>query len=258
MRARLRAQCAQVFALRGILIRRSQPRIFLYRLQLLHTGPAAAHEARRVREPERMTLPRDPPSPSILTAPTRAFTAFRAQPRVGRVLAHATLVAVLAFGSVVGLPAAGHGSPHPSTVSPHDPSRGDTLWLPPFGAPLHVTGAYRPPPTPYTAGHRGIDIPAVPGSVLAAPAPGTVEFVGVVVDRGTLTIRVDADTVYSWEPIASTLSVGDQLVAGAPLGTAARGGHCATECVHLGVRVRGEYVSPLRYLLGRPVLLPWE
>jgi hypothetical protein len=29
------------------------------------------------------------------------------------------------------------------------------------------------------------------------------------------------------------------------------------ECIHLGVRVDGDYVNPLRYFLGRPRLVPW-
>ncbi|WP_443208538.1 hypothetical protein [Salinibacterium sp. PAMC 21357] len=35
-------------------------------------------------------------------------------------------------------------------------------------------------------------------------------------------------------------------------------GHCTRPCLHFGVRVEGEYVSPLNYLSGIPraVLLP--
>lgn len=192
--------------------------------------------------------PRTPPDPAPAASPPalRVSRASRAPPRVARVLAHALLVSVVALAPARALAPAVGG---PGDAAP---------WLPPFGTPLLVSGPYRPPPTPYTAGHRGVDVPAGPGAIVAAPADGTVEFVGAVVDRGTLTVRVDADTVYSWEPIESALSVGDRVVAGAPLGTAASGGHCAAECVHLGVREQGEYVSPLRYLLGRPVLLPWE
>lgn len=193
-----------------------------------------------------MTPPSHTPPRPAPAAPRPTPSASRAPPRVARFLAHATLAPILTLALVCAVtPAAGLPS-------------GDAPWLPPFGAPLIVTGPYRPPPTPYTAGHRGADIPAAPGTVLAAPAAGTIEFVGVVVDRGTLTVRVDADTVYSWEPVESALGAGEAVVAGAPLGTVTSGGHCADECVHLGVRVQGEYVSPLRYLLGRPVLLPWE
>jgi hypothetical protein len=62
--------------------------------------------------------------------------------------------------------------------------------------------------------------------------------------------------VYTLEPVRSALSVGEAVASGAVVGEAASGGHCLAECVHLGVRVEGEYVNPLRYLLQRPVLLP--
>lgn len=133
----------------------------------------------------------------------------------------------------------------------------DPLWLPPFGTPFIVAGPYRAPPSPYASGHRGIDLPSVPGATIQAPASGTVTFVGRVVDRDTVTIRTDSRTLYSVEPITSQLALGDSVAAGAVLGTVASGGHCAAECAHLGVRVDDEYVSPLRYLLGVPVLLPW-
>lgn len=130
------------------------------------------------------------------------------------------------------------------------------LWVPPLGGPLEVSGPYRAPPHRYGSGHRGIDLTARPGDVLVAPAAGTVSYAGTVVDRGVLSIRVDERTVYTLEPVSSPLVVGDAVAAGAVIGEAASGGHCLAECVHLGVRVDGEYVNPLRYLLRRPVLLP--
>jgi len=35
------------------------------------------------------------------------------------------------------------------------------------------------------------------------------------------------------------------------------GGHCRTECLHLGARVDDAYVNPMRFFRGRPVLVPW-
>ncbi|WP_125099963.1 M23 family metallopeptidase [Leucobacter chromiireducens] len=132
------------------------------------------------------------------------------------------------------------------------------LWRSPLAGALDVSGAFRAPETPYTSGHRGVDLPAVPGELVSAPAAGTVTFAGTVVDRPLVSVRVDDATVYSLEPVSSTVTAGQRVVAGAQLGEAARGGHCAAECVHLGVRVDDEYVSPMRFLLGRPVLLPWR
>ena len=134
-------------------------------------------------------------------------------------------------------------------------------WLPPLGPPLRVSEPYRPPPSPYGAGHRGIDLPAEAGQKVRSPAAGTVSFVGKVVDREVISVRVDARTVYSLEPVdqdeAGGLSTGDAVGRGDALGTVGEGGHCDGGCVHLGVRVDDTYVNPMRYFLGKPVLLPW-
>lgn len=93
-----------------------------------------------------------------------------------------------------------------------------------------------------------------------APASGTVSFAGRVADREVISIRVDDRTVVSLEPLAvgdSGLQEGDQVARGQALGAVASGGHCESECLHIGVRVDGEYVNPLRYFLAKPVLLPW-
>ena len=131
-------------------------------------------------------------------------------------------------------------------------------WLPPLAGTFTVSGAFRAPDTPYTSGHRGVDLPAVPGELVSAPAAGTVTFAGVVVDRPVISVRVDSATVYSLEPVASTVAAGSPVIAGSQIGEVARGAHCAAECVHLGVRVDDEYVSPMRFLLGRPELVPWR
>lgn len=131
-------------------------------------------------------------------------------------------------------------------------------WVSPVAGAFRVVGPYRAPPTPYASGHRGIDLPAPASALLVAPASGVVTFRGTVVDRGTLSIRVDDRTVLSLEPVVSELSVGDRVMFGDPIGSLGTGGHCDGECVHLGVRVEDSYVNPLRYLLGKPTLLPWK
>lgn len=141
-----------------------------------------------------------------------------------------------------------------STDMPNAPP---PLWRSPVSG-LNVTGPFRAPPHKYGSGHRGIDLFARPGDEVIAPAAGTVSFVGRVVDRPLVSVRVDDRTVYSIEPVRSDLTQGDRVAAGASLGSVAEGGHCSGECVHLGVRVNDEYVNPLRYLLYRPVLLPWQ
>lgn len=140
-----------------------------------------------------------------------------------------------------------------------DASAAQSRWLPPLGSPLRITGPYRAPPSPYASGHRGIDLPARPGMSVVSPAAGTVSFVGKVVDREVLSIQVDQATVVSIEPIspAETLSAGESVSRGQEVGTVSTGGHCAAECLHIGVRVHGEYVNPGRFFVAKPVLLPW-
>lgn len=132
------------------------------------------------------------------------------------------------------------------------------LWYPPLGRPFHVSTPYRAPPTPYAAGHRGIDLPAAVGDEVFAPASGTVSFVGTVVDRPVVSIRVDSRTVVSLEPVeAAGLAEGASIARGGSLGVIGAGGQCDVACLHLGVRVDGDYVNPTGFFVERPVLLPW-
>ncbi|WP_193509920.1 M23 family metallopeptidase [Cryobacterium sp. BB736] len=153
----------------------------------------------------------------------------------------------LAFAFVVvGVPA----SLHAAGAQP-------AVWSWPLAPPHPIARPFIAPPTPYSAGHRGIDITAVPGADVLAPAAGLVHFSGVVVDRPVLSIRHPGGLISSFEPVASPLKAGDAVSGGQPVGTL-EAGHCATACLHFGVRLHGEYVSPLNYLGGvsRAVLLP--
>jgi murein DD-endopeptidase MepM/ murein hydrolase activator NlpD len=85
-----------------------------------------------------------------------------------------------------------------------------------------------------------------------------VSFVGSVAGRQVLAIAHPGDLITSFEPVLSDLPAGAAVAQGAVIGRVAAGGHCGTECLHFGVRLHGEYVSPLLYLAGVPraVLLP--
>lgn len=135
-------------------------------------------------------------------------------------------------------------------------------WSPPLLRPLEVSGPFRAPPHRYGSGHRGIDIPAVQGEAVVAPSSGTVSFAGRVVDRDVISIRVDAGTVLSLEPVIGSVMAGDPVAQGQVIGEVGTGGNCSDECVHLGVRIgvdagEGDYINPLRFYLDKPVLLPW-
>jgi murein DD-endopeptidase MepM/ murein hydrolase activator NlpD len=131
-----------------------------------------------------------------------------------------------------------------------------TPWVWPVEPPHPVVRPYIAPATPYAAGHRGIDI-AAPDPDVLAPADGVVHFAGVVVDRPVLSISHDGGLITSYEPVQTELVAGDAVVAGEVVGQVVPG-HCESPCLHFGVRLDGQYLSPLGYLgsIPRAVLLP--
>jgi murein DD-endopeptidase MepM/ murein hydrolase activator NlpD len=143
-------------------------------------------------------------------------------------------------------PAAGAA---PSAISQH--------WQWPVDPPRRLVKPFVAPATPYGPGHRGIDIASPAGAAVYSPAAGVVYFVGVVVDRPALSIRHPDGLVSSFEPVVSPLAPGDVVRRGDRIGTLLPG-HCSAPCLHFGLRLYGQYVSPLKYLSGIPhsVLLP--
>ncbi len=90
-------------------------------------------------------------------------------------------------------------------------------------------------------------------------------FVGVVVDRSVISIEHAGGLISSFEPVSSPLAEGVLVHRGEQIGTlraakagAPQSGHCGAPCLHFGVRLHGQYVSPLNYLGGIPhsILLP--
>lgn len=110
---------------------------------------------------------------------------------------------------------------------------------------------------PYQAGHRGIDLEATQGRRVVAPVSGEVVFVGNVVDRPVVTLRVSGSLLVSVEPVHSELVVGDWIERGQTLGNVHGWSHCGFSCLHMGVREDETYVNPLRFFREfRPRLLP--
>jgi murein DD-endopeptidase MepM/ murein hydrolase activator NlpD len=131
------------------------------------------------------------------------------------------------------------------------PARGDIgfgTWSWPVLGP--VIRGFEPPSTPYSAGHRGIDIAVPFGTPIRAPADGTVTFAGFV--AGSLFATIDhGDGVrssYSWLS-AVMAKKGDVVRRGQVF---ARTGHghpdVATPHLHFGVRINGDYVDPMLFL----------
>jgi hypothetical protein len=141
----------------------------------------------------------------------------------------------------------------PFSIAPAPVSDGHWSW--PVHASHRIVRPFIAPATPYSAGHRGIDIAATGDAY--APADGVVHFSGFVVNRDVLSISHAGGVLSSYEPVLSPLHAGDLITRGEDIGMI-EPGHCSILCLHFGVRIDGQYVSPLLFLGGiqHSVLLP--
>lgn len=118
---------------------------------------------------------------------------------------------------------------------------------------------FDPPPGPYAAGHRGVDLIAEPGARVLAAGPGVVVFAGRVVDRGVVSIRHGPALRSTYEPLDPSVGAGDEVAAGQVIGTLVPGhrGCPGRACLHWGLRREGVYLDPLLTLTPLQVrLLP--
>ncbi|MGP8298816.1 murein hydrolase activator EnvC family protein [Streptomyces inhibens] len=153
------------------------------------------------------------------------------------------------------------GRPHiagrPGAAERPEPpaSAGDRAWPVAGTAGIRpaVSRGWEPPPSPWAAGHRGVDLAASAGATVRAAAPGRVAYAGTVAGRGVLTIelsrsgRLPLRTTY--EPVRSTARKGQRVTAGQPVGVLQRGPfHCRGPCLHWGLRRGKTYLDPLSLL----------
>lgn len=165
------------------------------------------------------------------------------------------MLATIALPATATASALGTAARDPRNSEASDPRE---QWRWPVPPPIRVVAPFRAPPTPYAAGHRGIDIAAERGAGVVAPAAGIVSFAGPVAGRGVVAIDHGDGVVSAIEPVETVVTAGTRVAAGEVIGAVSSGGHCDGRCVHFGVRVHGEYVSPFLFLGGLPraVLLP--
>ncbi|MGO1396847.1 MAG: D-alanyl-D-alanine carboxypeptidase family protein [Brevibacterium yomogidense] len=139
-----------------------------------------------------------------------------------------------------------------------DPAAHPTDWIAPVPSPTVVRG-FDPPDADWHTGHRGVDLAALPGESIRAPAAGTVRFAGVVGGKPVVSVAVGA-WVLSVENVDATVSTGDQVHPGHPIGAVATPAHCSDGCVHVGVWPQDrktEYVDPMPFFgRGDIILLP--
>ncbi|NED91782.1 M23 family metallopeptidase, partial [Streptomyces sp. SID11233] len=130
------------------------------------------------------------------------------------------------------------------------PARGG-VW-PLAGRPVVVRG-WEPPATDYGPGHRGVDLAAGPGTEVLAAASGRVSFAGGVAGRGVLAIELagtgDPPLRTTYEPVRPLVAKGDEITAGQVVAVMAAGPfHCASGCLHWGLRRAAAYLDPLSLL----------
>ncbi|MDO7869204.1 murein hydrolase activator EnvC family protein [Nocardioides jiangxiensis] len=147
--------------------------------------------------------------------------------------------------------------PAPTATEHLDP-RGRGVW--PVGTSPVVVHGFAPPPMPWAAGHRGVDLDAAAGDTVRAALAGQVVFTGRIAGRGVVVVSHGA-TRTTYEPVTALVHVGDRVGTGAPIGVLQAGGHCAPgTCLHWGW-LRGEtYLDPLELVgaAGPVRLKPWQ
>jgi len=145
------------------------------------------------------------------------------------------------------------------SVSPAVAAEADPVGHWPLTPEPEVVARFDPPADPWGSGHRGVDLLGRPGQTVLAALPGRVSFAGPLAGRGVLVVD-HGTTRTTYEPVAATVSVGDEVGAGGPIGRLQSGAsHCAPRtCLHWGwIEGADTYLDPLRLVGGGPVrLLP--
>jgi murein DD-endopeptidase MepM/ murein hydrolase activator NlpD len=124
-----------------------------------------------------------------------------------------------------------------------------------------VVRPFAPPPEPWLAGHRGVDLAAPPRATVRAAATGVVAFAGQVGGRGVVSIDHPGGLRTTYEPLSPLVVAGQAVRAGDPIGVLVAGheGCQAAACLHWGLRRGATYLDPLSLLgAGRVRLLPLD
>jgi hypothetical protein len=143
----------------------------------------------------------------------------------------------------------------------------------PWGWPLRgrpvVVRDFQPPPQPWAAGHRGVDLLGKPGGEVVSAGPGIVIFAGQLAGRGVVSIlhfsarsasgrlpheRTSPYLRTTYEPVNSRVRPGDRIRKGQLIGALSTDtSHCAPQaCLHWGALIGRGYFDPLSLLSLRP------
>lgn len=122
--------------------------------------------------------------------------------------------------------------------------------------PPRIVKAFNPPPKPWMAGHRGVDLAASKGTPLYAPADGVISFVGKVARKSVVTIR-HGELTSTFEPAVTNLTVGVFVKQGQKFAHVEGGSdHCANRCVQWGLKRKNRtYVNPASMTARKKIVL---
>jgi murein DD-endopeptidase MepM/ murein hydrolase activator NlpD len=149
-------------------------------------------------------------------------------------------------------------APVPAVAEPAVPALA-ALWTRPLPVPAPVTRSFEPPPHPYAAGHRGVDLGGAPGTPVLAAGDGVVAFAGMVAGRPVVSVDHADGLRTTYEPVDPSVGAGTPVARGSPIGTLLPGhAGCPVEaCLHWGLRRGATYLDPLSLLeIPRISLLP--
>jgi len=128
-----------------------------------------------------------------------------------------------------------------------------SIWTWPLDGVPVVVRTFTPPPRPWLAGHRGVDLAGREGLVVRAAGRGVIVYAGSVAGRGVVSVDHAGGLRTTYEPVFGSVRAGQVVMAGESLGELETGhaGCPVVACLHWGLR-RGEtYLDPL--LLVRPL-----
>jgi murein DD-endopeptidase MepM/ murein hydrolase activator NlpD len=174
------------------------------------------------------------------------------------VLAVSAVSALTALSALSG--ASARAAAPPSHQLPVATGAYGAAYAPPLAGPVRVLQAFAPPPTPYAAGHRGVDLAAADGATVLAAAAGTVTFAGTVADRGIVVVAHPDGLRTEYEPVRPLVTRGQAVARGDPIAEVS-GSHAAcapASCLHWGARRGENYLDPMSLLsaLGPVRLIP--
>lgn len=123
------------------------------------------------------------------------------------------------------------------------PARASVALVPPVDGPVIVR--FDEPEHAYAPGHRGIDYAVPPGTRVRAAAAGTVAFAGRVGGALAVSIHHGFGLSTTYSALGSIeVRAGDEVGAGAWIGTTGRAHPNGLDGLHLGVKLNGEYIDP--------------